>query len=191
MLIFCSETATIWASWTFRACFVNIDMQNMSLCVWGQTQMGFKFTLWVWCPSSYMRKNSHQILGWKFFLQSWQFLLRTQLRQPRRQRCPSVGAILAPPSTIWPRSPPTPTSTSTSSRTPSSPSSPRKGPWRLPRQTISSIPKCEQTEKLGKQKNCSMHFSLTNYNLKILCVASDRNFSLQTQIKHMSRKCQG
>ena len=57
MLIFCSETATIWASWTFRACFVNINMQNMSLCVWGQTQVGFKFTLWVWCPSSYMGKN--------------------------------------------------------------------------------------------------------------------------------------
>ena len=57
MLIFCSETSTIWASWTFRACFVNINMQNMSLCVWGQTQVGFKFTLWVWCPSSYMGKN--------------------------------------------------------------------------------------------------------------------------------------
>ena len=37
-------------------------MQNMSLCVWGQNQMGFKFTLWVWCPSSYMRTNSHQII---------------------------------------------------------------------------------------------------------------------------------
>ena len=29
----------------------------MSLCVWGQSQMGFKFTLRVWCSSSNMRKS--------------------------------------------------------------------------------------------------------------------------------------
>ena len=153
-----------------------------------------------------------QILGWIistnihwiFFLQSWQFLLRIQLRQPRRQRCRSVGGILAPPSTTWPSSPPTSTpsnSCSPSSRTPSSPSPPPpRGPWLPPHQTISSIPKCEKRieadrRKIGQTKELLNAFSLSEITIsqKILCAASDWNFrgtsnTNQTHFKKMWRQ---
>ena len=148
-----------------------------------------------------------QILGWIistnihwiFFLQSWQFLLRIQLRQPRRQRCRSVGGILAPPSTTWPSCPPTSTpssSCSPSSRTPSSPSPPPpRGPWLPPHQTISSIPKCEKRieadrRKIGQTKELLNAFSLSEITIsrkKVIETFEEH----RTQIKHMSRKCEG